>query len=45
MREIKLRGYAVEEMLGSQWLYGTGIHVVTFTRLERSDKTCERNAY
>ncbi|WP_077297372.1 YopX family protein [Virgibacillus pantothenticus] len=31
MREIKLRGYAVEEMVGSQWLYGTGIHVSTFT--------------
>lgn len=31
MREIKFRGYAVEEMVGSQWLYGTGIHVSTFT--------------
>lgn len=31
MREIRFRGYAVEEMVNSQWLYGSGIHVVEFT--------------
>ncbi|SFL39565.1 phage uncharacterized protein TIGR01671 [Gracilibacillus orientalis] len=31
MREIKVRGYAIEEMIGSQWMYGTGIFVRTFT--------------
>ena len=31
MREIKLRGYAVEEMIDSQWIYGTGVHKTTFT--------------
>lgn len=25
MREIKFRGYAVEEIVGDQWLYGTGV--------------------
>jgi len=25
MREIKFRGYAVEEMINSQWLYGFGV--------------------
>lgn len=32
MREIKLRGYAVEEMVGSQWIYGTGVHTTKFTK-------------
>ncbi|KAB8139287.1 hypothetical protein F9U64_01290 [Gracilibacillus oryzae] len=27
-RPIKFRGYAVEEMVGSQWLYGTGINQI-----------------
>jgi uncharacterized phage protein (TIGR01671 family) len=31
MREIKVRGYAVEEMIDSQWIYGTGVHKTTFT--------------
>ncbi|MGE7545050.1 YopX family protein [Sporosarcina newyorkensis] len=31
MREIKVRGYAVEEMVGSQWMYGTGVHITEFT--------------
>lgn len=31
MREIKVRGYAVEEMIDSQWIYGTGVHKNTFT--------------
>lgn len=31
MREIKVRGYAVEEMIESQWKYGTGIYKVEFT--------------
>src|SRR5690625_4883995 len=30
MREIKVRGYAVEEMIESQWKYGTGIYKVEF---------------
>ncbi|MEK5331996.1 YopX family protein [Lysinibacillus sp. FSL W8-0992] len=32
MREIKLRGFAVEEMVGSQWIYGTGVHTTKFTK-------------
>lgn len=31
MREIKVRGYAVEEMVESQWTYGTGVHKTVFT--------------
>lgn len=31
MREIKVRGYAVEKMVGSQWRYGTGIRKTVFT--------------
>ncbi|MGN8647921.1 YopX family protein [Gracilibacillus sp. HCP3S3_G5_1] len=30
-REIKFRGYSVEEMIGSQWMHGTGIFKRTFT--------------
>lgn len=32
MREIKIRGYAVEEMVNSQWIYGTGVHTTEFTK-------------
>lgn len=32
MREIKVRGYAVEEMVNSQWVYGTGVHTTKFTK-------------
>lgn len=31
MVKIKFRGYAIEEMVGSQWVYGTGIHRTEFT--------------
>lgn len=31
MREVKFRGYATEEMIDSQWVYGTGIHKTVFT--------------
>lgn len=31
MREIKFRGYAVEEMVNSQWLYGYGITKIEYT--------------
>ncbi|MEV9640456.1 YopX family protein [Mammaliicoccus sciuri] len=31
MREIKVRGYAVEKMVGSQWMYGTGVFEMEFT--------------
>lgn len=31
MREIKVRGYAVEKLIGRQWVYGTGIHITVFT--------------
>lgn len=31
MREIKIRGYAVDEMVNDQWMYGTGIHTIVFT--------------
>lgn len=31
MREIKVRGFAVDEMVRSQWMYGTGIHITEFT--------------
>lgn len=31
MREIKFRGYAVEEMCDGQWVYGTGIHRTIFS--------------
>jgi len=31
MREIKVRGFAAEEMIVSQWMYGTGVHITTFT--------------
>lgn len=31
MREIKFRGYAVDKMVGSQWMYGTGVHITEFT--------------
>ncbi|MDQ0268900.1 YopX family protein [Cytobacillus purgationiresistens] len=30
MRERKIRGYAVEEMVGSQWVYGFGVYAVEF---------------
>ncbi|MEK5108574.1 YopX family protein [Cytobacillus sp. FSL K6-0129] len=30
MREIKFRGYAVEEMVGSQWLYGFGVDAIEY---------------
>ncbi|MDA5561975.1 YopX family protein [Exiguobacterium sp. MMG028] len=30
MREIKFRGYAVEEMVESQWLYGAGVTKLEF---------------
>lgn len=32
MREIKIRGYAVDELVGSQWIYGTGVHTTKFTK-------------
>lgn len=32
MREIKLRGYAIEELVGDQWVYGTGVHTTEFTK-------------
>lgn len=32
MREIKVRGYAVEELVGDQWVYGTGFHTTEFTK-------------
>jgi len=32
MREIKIRGYAIEEMVNSQWIYGTGVHTTLFTK-------------
>ena len=38
MRELKVRGYAVEEMVGSQWLYGTGAHRTVFA--EEFAKEC-----
>lgn len=31
MKEIKVRGYAVDEMVNSQWMFGTGIHKTVFT--------------
>lgn len=31
MREIKFRGYAVERMVGEQWLYGCGVEELDFT--------------
>jgi uncharacterized phage protein (TIGR01671 family) len=31
MREIKIRAYAVEEMVNSQWLYGFGVSSLEFT--------------
>ena len=31
MREIKVRGYAVEKMVNDQWLYGTGVHKSVYT--------------
>ena len=31
MREIKFRGYAVEEMVNSQWLYGFGVDPIEYT--------------
>lgn len=31
MREIKVRGYAAEEMVNDQWLYGTGVYKIVFT--------------
>lgn len=30
MREIKIRGFAFEEMVNDQWQYGTGIHRTVF---------------
>lgn len=30
MREIKVRGYAVEEMVGSQWIHGFGVFEIKF---------------
>ncbi|WP_419957243.1 YopX family protein [Psychrobacillus psychrotolerans] len=30
-RDVKFRGYAVDEMVGSQWMFGTGIHKIVFT--------------
>ena len=32
MREIKFRGYAVEEMVDSQWLYGCGVEEFDFAQ-------------
>lgn len=32
MREIILRGYAVEELVGDQWVYGTGVHTSEYTK-------------
>ncbi|MFJ7736420.1 YopX family protein [Lysinibacillus sp. NPDC097287] len=32
MREIEIRGYAVEELVGDQWVYGTGVHTTKFTK-------------
>lgn len=31
MKEVKFRGYAVDEMVNSQWVFGTGIHKTVFT--------------
>lgn len=31
VREIKVRGYAVDEMIESQWIIGTGVHTIVFT--------------
>lgn len=31
MRKIEFRGYAVEEMVGDQWLYGVGVTSFDFT--------------
>lgn len=31
MREIKFRGYAVEEMVESQWIYGCGVEELDFS--------------
>jgi len=36
MREIKLRGYAVEELVGSQWITGYGINEVKYINEESS---------
>src|SRR5699024_3142051 len=32
MREIKVRGYATEEMVFGQWLYGIGVTEVKFSK-------------
>ena len=31
MREYEIRGYAVEEMVNSQWLYGYGVTKINYT--------------
>lgn len=31
MREYKFRGYAVEEMVNSQWIYGYGVTKINYT--------------
>lgn len=31
MREYKFRGYAVEEMVNSQWIYGYGVTKIEYT--------------
>jgi hypothetical protein len=31
MRDIKFRGYAVDKLVGSQWVYGFGVDKVNYT--------------
>lgn len=31
MRDIKFRGFAVEELIGSQWVYGFGVYECHYT--------------
>ncbi len=31
MREIKFRGYAIDEMMKSQWIYGYGVYPIEFS--------------
>ncbi len=38
MREIKFMGRAVDEMVGSQWLYGTGVFKVEFSEEYAEEK-------
>lgn len=30
-RDVKFRGYAVDEMVENQWMFGTGLHKTVFT--------------